>query len=264
MLIAAILWAIAASMKIFPGLLFVLFLAKRKYGMFATAVALTVVISVLALAGIGPTVHQAVQESSRSAPWLVDNYILARNLPQFDHSLFAAIKQAIEGYVYFSGEGPFDALVLFKRALRIYTIVIPIGLVLLYWFRLRRLPVLNQFMAYMLLCILLPYVSGDYTLVYVYLVWAAFLLFLLTDVATGRVEIPAGAIYWILFSFAVTFVPLTYLEINNKAGRPFGVAGQVKAAFLIAILVTVLRFPMPSSLFGDLQPATGSDAKALK
>jgi Glycosyltransferase family 87 len=261
MLLAAILWAIAASMKIFPGLLFVLFLARRKYGMFATAIVLTGVIVVLALAGIGPTIHLAARDSSQSAPWLIDNYILARNLPQFEHSLFATTKQTIECYLYVSGGGPLQARVAFERALRIYTIVIPLAALLLYWFRLRRLPVLNQFMSYMLLCILLPYVSGDYTLIYGYLVWAAFLLFLLTDVATGRVRIPAGAIYGILFSFAVTFVPLTYLEIHNKAGRPFGFAGQVKTVFLILILVTVLRFPMPSSLFGDLQPAVGSDSK---
>ena len=39
---SAIFWAIAASMKIFPGLLFVLFLAKRKYRTFALAVAATI------------------------------------------------------------------------------------------------------------------------------------------------------------------------------------------------------------------------------
>ena len=68
---------------------------------------------------------------------------------------------------------------IFERLLRWYNLVIPLGAVLLYWFRLRHLPILNQFMAYMILCVLLPYVSGDYTLVYVYLIWGAFLLFLL-------------------------------------------------------------------------------------
>ena len=111
------------------------------------------------------------------------------------------------------------------------------------------MPLLNQFMAYVLLCVLLPYVSGDYTLVYIYLVWAAFLLFLLVDVATGRVRISRAAMNIILFSCAVTFAPLNYVEV----GRGFSFGAQVKTVFLVLILLTVLRVPMPSSLFGDLQ-----------
>jgi len=108
-------------------------------------------------------------------------------------------------------------------------------------------------MAYMILCVLLPYVSGDYTLVHVYLVWGAFLLFLLADVATGRVAIPARPIKMILFSCAVTFAPLSYLVLANRFGQTFGFAAQVKTVFLALILWTVVRTPMPSSLFGDLQ-----------
>ncbi len=70
MLTSAILWALAASMKITPGLLFVLFLARRKYRMFAIAIAVTVAFSILALAGVGPTIRQALSESSKSAPGL--------------------------------------------------------------------------------------------------------------------------------------------------------------------------------------------------
>ena len=75
---SAIFWAIAASMKIFPGLLFVLFLAKRKYRTFALAAAATITFAVLALAGIGPTIRQAAVDSSKSTPFLTDGYILVR------------------------------------------------------------------------------------------------------------------------------------------------------------------------------------------
>jgi hypothetical protein len=137
--------------------------------------------------------------------------------------------------------------------------VIPLAAILLYWFRLRRLPLLNQFIAYIVLCVLLPYVSGEYTLVHVYIAWAAFLLFLLNDVATARVRIPARTIHVILFSCAVTFAPLTYLQITGPANRVFAFGPQVKTIFLVLILLTVLRIPMPSSLFGDLPiPPVGS------
>ena len=58
----------------------------------------------------------------------------------------------------------------------------------------------------------------------------------------------------ILFSCAVIFVPLSYLvfDITDSANSSaFG--AQVKTVFLALILWTVVRTPMPSSLFGDLR-----------
>lgn len=266
MLISAIVWGLAASMKIFPGLLFVLFLARRKFGTFAVAIAATAAFSVLALAGIGPTIHQAAAESSKSASFLMNDYIIPDDTAGFDHSLFEGIKHVI--YV----AGAFDKqrtapLILStmpanRIALRVYNIVIPLGALLLYWFRLRHLPLLNQFIAYIVLCVSLPYVSGDYTLVHMYTAWAAFLLFLLDDVATGRVRIPAKTIRRVLFSWAMVFVPLSYIAIPGSANRSFPLGPQVKTVFLFLIFLTVCRVPMPSSLFGDLQLPAAEDAPA--
>jgi hypothetical protein len=263
MLVSAILWSLAASMKIFPGLLFVLFLARRKFGTFVVAIAATAAFSLLALAGIGPTARQAAAESSKSAAFLMDNYITAHEATGFDHSLFQATKQL----VYVGAWSVSNKRVVLntrsanEKALRIYNIVIPLAAILLYWFRLRHLPLLNQFIAYIILCVLVPYVSGDYTLVHVYIAWAAFLLFLLDDVATGRVRIPARAIHLILFSCAVGFVPLSYLAVTRRPNPTFACGAQVKTAFLIVILLTVLRVPMPSSLFGDLKLPDPAEAR---
>jgi Glycosyltransferase family 87 len=266
MLISAILWGLAASMKIFPGLLFVLFLARRRFGTFAVAIGATAAFSLLALAGIGPTIREAAADSSKSAPFVMNNYIILDDTAGFDHSLFEGIKHVIHVAEAF-GKHRTAPLILStlpanRIALRIYNIVIPLAALLLYWFRLRRLPLLNQFIAYIVLCVLLPYVSGDYTLVHMYIAWAAFLLFLLDDVATGRVRIPAKAIRVILFSCAVIFVPFSYLVITARANRTFASGAQVKTIFLIVILVTVCRVPMPSSLFGDLQLPDPGDAPA--
>jgi hypothetical protein len=51
----------------------------------------------------------------------------------------------------------------------------------------------------------------------------------------------------------VIFVPLSYLVIGRGLDRSFAYGPQVKTVFLILILLTVLRVPMPSSLFGELQ-----------
>jgi hypothetical protein len=256
MLTSAILWALATSMKIAPGLLFALFLAKRRYRIFAIAIAVTVAFSVLALAGVGPTIRQALSDSSKSAPYLRETYILGRISPYFDESLFATTKQVISLYHYTHRASDQPLRLIFtgmESALRIYNILIPIGTVLLYWFRLRHLPLLNQCITYIVLSILLPQVSYEYKLVQMYLAWGAFLLFLLADVAAGRAEIPAWATHVFLFSCAVIFVPLNSLAIVTHAGHIFAFAAQVKTIFLLLILLTVLRVPMPSSLFGDLK-----------
>ncbi|HEY3988418.1 MAG TPA: glycosyltransferase family 87 protein [Acidobacteriaceae bacterium] len=263
MLISALLWGLAASMKIFPGLLFVLFLARRRFGTFAFAVTATIAFSLLALAGIGPTIHQASVDSSKSATFLMQNYIVPHDYTGFDHSLFQAIKHAIYVGAWAREHGGGVPIVIRtmpanRTALLVYNIVVPLAAILLYWFRLRRLPLLNQFIAYIVLCVSLPYVSGEYTLVHMYTAWAAFLLFLLDDVATGRVRIPAKAIRVILFSCAVIFAPLSYLLISSSNDRTLAFGPQVKTIFLFLILLTVCRFPMPSSLFGDLRlPAPG-------
>ncbi len=264
MLVSAILWSLAASMKIFPGLLFMLFLARRKFGTFIVAIAATAAFSLLALAGIGPTIHQAAAESSKSAGFLMNNYIISDDTSGFDHSLFEAIKHGIYVAEAFQKHPTVPLVIRIppvnRIALRVYNIVIPLAALLLYWFRLRRLPLLNQFIAYIVLCVLLPYVSGDYTLVHMYTAWAAFLLFLLDDVATGRVRIPAKAIRMILFSCAVIFVPLSYIAIAGSVNI-FALGPQVKMVFLILILLTVCRVPMPSSLFGDLQLPDPGEAR---
>jgi hypothetical protein len=263
--ISAIVWGLAASMKLFPGLLFVLFLARRRFGAFAVGIAATATFSLLALAGIGPTIHQASLDSSKSATFLIEKYIIPDDTSGFDHSLFEGIKHVIHVAAAFHGNRTVPLIVSTmpanRKALSVYNIVIPLAAILLYWFRLRRLPLLNQFIAYIVLCVLLPYVSGDYTLVHMYIAWGAFLLFLLDDVATARVRIPAKAIRRILFSCAVIFVPLSYFLIVGSNNRSFAFGSQIKTAALIVILVTVLRFPMPSSLFGDLQLPAPEDAR---
>ena len=107
----------------------------------------------------------------------------------------------------------------------------------------------------------MPYVSGDYTLVHVYIAWAAFLLFLLDDVATGRVRIPANAIRSDFILVRGDLRAALLLAITGSTNRSFALGPQVKTIFLILILLTVCRVPMPSSLFGDLQLPDPGEAR---
>jgi len=51
----------------------------------------------------------------------------------------------------------------------------------------------------------------------------------------------------------VLCAPLAYLMVELRPYHVLGIGGQIKMIFLVAILWTVLKHPMPSSLFGDLQ-----------
>jgi Glycosyltransferase family 87 len=244
---AALFLALAASMKIYPGLFFLLFLAKRRYWTFGLAVVATLTTYVLALAGVGPTIAKAAHDSSEGAAYLANKFIIFRAVPEFDHSALGCVKQFI--YIVSYHHGTIDLQPAFTGALRFYSIVIPIGVAVLYWFRLRHMPILNQFVSYVILCILLPYVSYEYTLVHLYLAWGVFLLFLLTDVVAERVYLGHKAIGAIMVSFAIVFTPQAYLIL----GRSFAFGGQIKAIFLSLILGITLLRPLPSSLFGDLE-----------
>ena len=247
MLSPAVLLGLAASMKIFPGLLFLLFLAKRKYGAFALAIAATALFSILALAGIGPSIRQAAADSSKSAQFLKDNYINVRAVTQFDHSLFATVKQTLFLYHHrdLSQLKPEIA-----KTLAVYSFLIPLAFALIYWIRLRHLPVLNQLVSYLVLCVLLPYVSYEYTLVYIYIVWGAFLLFLLADV----VERPSRnsrqsdhRIYDVVRSnLRPSHLHRAGAEPRNRRSNKNGFPGSYP--------LDSVEGTMPSSMFGELDP----------
>ena len=104
---------------------------------------------------------------------------------------------------------------------------------------------MNQFIALTICMVLLPYISFEYTLVHLYTVFAALLIFLVQDVVPGRVLLPVAGLRRMMLCFAVLISYIAALGLYR-----FG--GQVKGLVLVALLVVTLRMPMPSRLFGDL------------
>ena len=79
--------------------------------------------------------------------------------------------------------------------------------------------------------------------------------------SSGQVAVSPPSINIMLLSCAVIFAPLSYLRVTHGVSvLAFG--GQIKLVFLLLILATVCRVPMPSSLFGDLQLPAAEDATA--
>jgi hypothetical protein len=250
---AALLFAIAASMKIYPLLFLLLFIPRRQYKAAVAGGVAVCVLTFFAILGIGPDIQNTVHTMGHNANIVSDVYFVRLNAPslRFDHSIFGDVKQAMHLYLHSRNLDSAGSPPTFEKATRIYGILAPLFFAVLYLGRLWRMPLLNQFIALTLCSILLPYLSYEYTLVHVYLIWAAFLYFLLTDVKAGRGRLSGLRANVMMLSFALAIAPLSFLLI----ARSSGVSGQVKSVALIVLLGVVLATPMPSTLFGDLPKA---------
>jgi hypothetical protein len=112
--------------------------------------------------------------------------------------------------------------------------------------RLYELPAVNQMILLAIAVTLLPPVSGEYTLIHLYVPFGAFVIFLMRDAATLHVQIRQAVVLVILTLFALLFSPLTFFKTFS---------GDVKMCLLIAMLIVVSRNPMPSPIFGEIEPA---------
>jgi hypothetical protein len=245
--VAAIFFAIAASMKIYPAIFLLLFLPRRQFKALAVGVAATAGFTLASLAAVGPTIAEAWSNMSEAANDLRDLQIatVADHGFRFDHSVFALYKQIGFAILLNTGKASYRNPPIFLQSMAVYSVVAPLAFLALYVLRIRTMPLLNQFMALTLCSVLLPYVSYEYTLVHVYLVFAAFLIFLLQDEA--KQSLPAfnpSRTRSAMICFALIFAPMALIAREQYQG-------QVKCVILLMLLNLILRVPMPSTLFGD-------------
>ena len=93
---------------------------------------------------------------------------------RYDHSLFAIVKQLLH-VPYGMDTAALNSKI--RAAALPYSLLAISGCFALYWFRIRKLPLLNQAIALIIVSITLPYMSLEYTLIHVYFAWALFILF---------------------------------------------------------------------------------------
>jgi hypothetical protein len=198
---------------------------------------------------------QAALDSSRSGSMLKEEYVIGLRPLEigWDHSLLGVVKQLayLISHLKHGSSGAPSAKIQVpgvRTAVLAYSVLAPVCWCLLYWFRLRFLPVLNQLIVFLISCVLLPFVSNEYTLVHIYLAWGALILFLFEDVRTGWIRLSPRALSVMLACFAVLFSPQSYWI----AGDVDNFGGQVKMTALVVLLWTVVKTPMPSSSLGDL------------
>jgi hypothetical protein len=235
---AALAIALAASMKLFPGVLLLLLVAKKRYRDFAVSIVAIAIFTLVALQLLGPSIPVAAEEVITGLKRL-NEVVLMKYRPfeiRVDHSFFSVIKQIL----HFANRNDPATVNLTIQGFGIpYALFALPGFAAIYWFRIRKLPLLNQVIALIVFAVTIPYVSFEYTLVHVYLLWGLFLLFLARDVATGRAAVPLPAALAMLTAFAFVFAP----------DLPVSYAGQLKTCALLILLLVSLTVPIQSPLF---------------
>lgn len=224
---AAVLWGLAAAVKLYPLALLLLFLRQSRFRPLAVGVLTFVVSTWLSLLYMGPSVGTALAGSIRNvfgyqtlrvAQWTMN--IVATN-----HSLFTLVKFAAAVIAV-----PFGKLTL------LYYLCGGSLFVLLYVGRLRRMPWVNQLLAVSLIMVMLPTVSYFHTLVHLYAPWMVLVLLSVRAERAG-VRIP-GLSGTILLSVPL-FISFTLYTFRSV----FLFAGLIQAILLCFLMLCALEYP---------------------
>ena len=227
---ACVCFGLAAAIKIYPVLFLVLPLYRKRWGQAALGAVTAAAYSVGALIYVGPTLLQAfygIRGGLGRFRTMIMLHIL--DVTGIDHSLFSLYK------LVFRKD---EAAGRFETALPIYLGLMVIAVLVLLATRVRRLPLANQLAFCVVVCVLCPPTSFEYTLMHIMTLNALFMFLLLDARRVGKQ--PPGLVQ----ALACCTVCLSFLPELIHNGRQ--VDGAVKSLGLILLLYTVLLYPFPA------------------
>lgn len=230
--LAAIFLGTTAAFKLYPILCLALFLSARRFKELAAGVLTMVVVTLVALAYIGPSIPYAFHATQIGVGHFVSMYTLKYDplASGYDHSVFSIVK------LLFLSHPAIYAFLLHR-----YMLGVALIMTALFFWRIVRLPRPNQVLALVIATVLLPPTSFDYTLQSLYVPWA--LLALLCVAARSRTQRIPGMMP-AMICFGLLLGPETFLEWHGVV-----FAGQLKALVLIALTAISLVYPFHESKF---------------
>ena len=232
--LAAALFGFAISFKIFPFVFLGLLFSSRKYGAILWGILVAAATTLASTWILGPTYQGASAGIAQGLQYFKMHYALEVHISEigFDHSIFAIIKALA---LHHSIVHEINYLPWLNR----YMIVVALAGIILFFWKIRKLPRANQILALTVASILLPPVSADYTLVHLYIPWAVLAL-LSMSIPDGQ-KVPGMAFSFVCF--ALLMAPESYLAFH---GIKF--AGQVKAVVLLILFIVSISYPFPEQV----------------
>lgn len=257
----ASLLALAGAMKIFPAVMFALLISKRRYKECAFGIALMAVINYASLVILGPSIGFAQAQIKDGFRFLEERYIIVHKGWQlaFSHALYMPVKYiviAADRALYFGGQHAPDPheMAVARTTLSIYLVVMVVLGTFLYFWRIRKLPMLNQVIALAVCGVTFTPFSSDYVLNHT-LLPLGLLCFYATEAWREKRFVPgletSFACLCIILGFTTFFT--TYYPLGNL----------FRCAGLCFLLITVMRFPFYWSPLDSIDQ-TGQDFAPAK
>ncbi|AFL88175.1 Protein of unknown function (DUF2029) [Terriglobus roseus DSM 18391] len=231
----AVLLGVAISFKLFPIFLLGLFVANRKYLATLVSVSSAGVATVLSYLALGPTLGEARRGIASGLLFFQQQYVLSFHQyeAEFDHSLFLPVKMvAIALHHFFPASLPAGLASYASGYLAIATLLC---LVLFFW-RIVKMPLPNQIIILVVLSVLVPPLSSDYTLVHLYAGWAVLTLCVVSSNRLDDRAMKGGLLAMALFG--ALMAPESFLYAHH-----FGFSGLAKMLMLLTLAATAAIFP---------------------
>jgi hypothetical protein len=244
-LAAALLIAVAASIKPFPGLLLVLLLPQRRYREFLIGIAASVTLTVGSLMIIGPSLSIAAREFVKGFTSFKEDHIGVYNSSKLgaDHSLFALVKTLIRAAAGWPRQG--HSLNEMVQAALPYYLLFAVLVIAVALYRLRTRPVLNQIFGVSVLMVLVSPTNYDYTLIVLYIPWALLLLVL----SRPGCRIPPTVASWLMVCCAIIFTSQFYMLL----GLSLSIGAVLKTLALCVILVVSAVYSLPANTLDEIR-----------
>ncbi len=244
-MLSALLIGLTASFKIYPIILLALFLRERRWKEILAALAVAAGVTLLGLAYIGPTFKTAASHLGLGVQGFIAEHggHVNWHTEGLSHSLFHVLKMRL-----------IDRPEELPRLIPLYMLVLAVVMTAVFFWRVIRMPYLNQVMVLCISMIYLPAMSYDYTLLLLLVPCAWLVSDIVSSVSGGR-EMRGSTAAMLLFTLILG------PEIFLSKGE-YLYSGTVKAICLGALLVLVLVIPFGAmSEAGRLKrdKSTGAD-----
>jgi hypothetical protein len=242
--LAAACFGVAGAMKLYPFIFFALLVSRRQYRqlLFGLAVSAAAYISALGL----ESGSIAFSWQNRGVGMVALASMTYQAMMFYDHSLFELVKLVMVFVPTVLHRHHYELpLQVAARAELYYLFTFGVMGIVVFFAWIRKAPLLNQIVALALLCVLLPPISFDYTLIELYFPCA-----LLIFAAIQQARLHQGAMLPglrnALLLMAVVLAPETELSAHHLT-----VSSLIKWVTLFALFVVSLRQPFSLELDAD-------------